>query len=110
MVQFCDTNMKPATRTATRTEAPHRIMSVSMRHQRRLECVSSARSNLSCRLSARSLYSHSALGAGYAEYVEYLGYSGAVGAVGSAGAAGVRDQSVMRGSKARRWPCSSSYK
>ena len=51
---------KAATTTATSTAAPHRIIRVSMRHHRRLECASSVRSNRSLRFRERSLYSHSA--------------------------------------------------
>ena len=87
-----------ATTTATSTAAPQRIMRVSMRHQRRLECVSSARSNLSCRFRARSLYSHSAS----EMWVTGVGAEDANGAEGANGGPGFRalgaaggDQSSM---------------
>ena len=88
---------KAATTTATSTAAPHRIIRVSMRHHRRLECVSSARShvrsNLLWRLSARSLYSHSTsevdrAAMGMPAEGANAGLSVAARAAGAAGAAG----------------------
>ena len=49
-VLFCDIKIIAATRTTTSTAAPHMIIRVSMRHQRRLECSSFSLANLSARI------------------------------------------------------------